>query len=110
MVMAHASAEITRQCLLDFFLGGMRIFLKQSFGGHDDSGGAKAALESVVLDKSLLQRIELAGSGISQPLNGCDGFAIAFNGEYFAGIDGFAVHDHSAGATGALTAGNFGPR
>jgi hypothetical protein len=88
----------------------MRIFIEKGLGGHNYSGSAKAALKSGVLDKSLLQRIKLAGFRISQTLDGRDAFAIAFNGENFAGIDCLAIHNDGTSAAGALTAGGLGTR
>jgi len=45
----------------------MRIFIEKGLGGHNDSGSAKAALKSGVIDKGLLQRIKSAGFGSLNP-------------------------------------------
>jgi hypothetical protein len=110
MVMTDTPAEISRQRFLYFRFCRMRVFLKKSFGGHDDSGSAKAALKGSVIDKRLLQRVQLAGFRISQPFDGRDVFAIAFDRENLAGIDRFAVHEDGACAAGTLTTGHLSPR
>src|SRR5438552_5005217 len=57
---ARASAQVTGDRAADLFLRWMRIFLEQRDGAHHHSGRAEAALEAMLFDEALLNRMELA--------------------------------------------------
>ena len=65
-----ASAEVAAHELADFF-GRFRLaFGDQTYGRTDLSRRAVAALECVVVDEGLLERMKRAV--LRQPFNGCD--------------------------------------
>src|SRR5262245_53098788 len=57
---AGAPADLARDRFPDLSLGGVRIAVEQRPGGHHHARGAEAALQSVTLHKTLLDRVELA--------------------------------------------------
>src|SRR5207247_7093449 len=55
-----ASAQVPGDRAANLFLRWMRIFLEQRDGAHHHSGRAEAALEAMLFDEALLNRMELA--------------------------------------------------
>jgi hypothetical protein len=72
---------------------------EQAFHRHDHAGGAETALEGLMLEKSLLYRIELAVSG--ETLDGRDLFVLDIARQSEAGTDRLAVDENGTGATDA---------
>ena len=72
----------------------------------DLAGGAVAALEAVVLEEGLLQRVQLVAVG--QALDGGDLGAVGGDREHQAGVDAAAVEQDGAGAALAVVAALLG--
>ena len=64
---ASAAAQIAGQIFADSLRVGVWVFVHQSNGGQDKSGGAVGALESGMVDVSLLDRVKV--TAVSQTLN-----------------------------------------
>src|SRR6202035_5889490 len=71
--------------------------LREARGGHDHARGAKAALERLGVEKSLLHRMELAVAG--QPLERGDLTALGPEGGDEATVDRLAIEPDGAGPT-----------
>src|SRR5205807_5377266 len=63
MLIAGAAAEVPLNSVPDFFFAGIRISLEKLGGSHDHARGAIAALQSMVLPKALLHRMEFSIGG-----------------------------------------------
>src|SRR5262245_12322334 len=76
-------AEVTAQALAYLCFGGRRIFIQQLIDGHQETRRAKAALETKLLQESLLNRMKwLAVFRQSrQPLDGQDLSTVRLHGE-----------------------------
>ena len=48
LLIAGAAADVVLQLLFDLIIRGMGILVQQGFDGHDDAGGAEAALIGMV--------------------------------------------------------------
>jgi len=70
------------------------VLLQQRISGHQHAGRAEAALQSVLLIKPFLDRIELAV--LLQPLHGHDLAPVGHHGEGGASIHRLAVKQHGA--------------
>src|SRR5438046_391210 len=55
-----AAAEIPRNGLADLLLARVLVALEERARGHQHAGGAKTALQAVLLGEALLHRMELA--------------------------------------------------
>lgn len=95
-VVGSAAADVSLQRFLDGGGGGRGIFAEECNGGQDHSGRAIAALQGVVIDKALLDRMELGT--FCQAFDGGDVFA--FGGSEFdlAGAGGNAIEENGAGS------------
>ncbi|VTR67288.1 hypothetical protein DESC_600002 [Desulfosarcina cetonica] len=107
-IMRNAATEVAGQRMLDGIPGGVRVLIHQRLGAHQDARGAESTLKGAVVDKGLLQGMQLAGGGIRQSFNGDDPGAVTFDGQGHAGENRLAVHDHRARSAGALVATDFG--
>ena len=58
--MRTTAAEISLHALNDFRSGGVGIFSQNTMGFHDHAGSAEPTLEGIVLNKGLLQWMEIA--------------------------------------------------
>src|ERR1700682_1160186 len=74
----------------------MRVVVEQVPAGHHHPGGAEAALQGVLADETLLDRVEdavalevLDRADVSTARHGC---------EHRAALDRLTVHPHDAGA------------
>ena len=101
-----AAADVAAHQLADF-VGGRRPALRDEARGRADlTGRAVAALECVVVDEGLLQRMQRAVGG--EPLDGGDLGAVLHDDQRQAGIDAPAVDQDRAGAALALIAALLG--
>lgn len=75
LIIADAATVVTGKGFHDLVVSGARIIIEQRFSRHDDAGRTETALECGIVYKRLLQRIQLAGYRILQPL--ISGFATA---------------------------------
>ena len=97
-----AAADIAAHEFADF-VGALRLALGDQAGGRTDlSRRAVAALERVVIDERLLQRMQRAIR--RQALDGGHFGAVLHDGEREAGIDPPPVHQHGARAALAVIA------
>src|SRR5688500_17329480 len=83
----------------------MRLPLERVRRKHQKSGRAKSALQAMVIDKSLLQGMQLVPG--CQALDRAYLFPLCLDSKHQAGTDRFAVNDHSAGATDAVLAADM---
>src|SRR5258706_4376643 len=96
VVVRSAAAEIAAHPVADFLRRTSVALCNAGDAGHDLSGRAIAALESIALDKSSLQRMEPLA--LCQALNGRDLAPVHEGSEREARFDPFAVHKDRAGA------------
>src|SRR6266480_69148 len=102
-VIIAAAAEIPGQGSPRLGFGRLRIFQQQGFARHDLPGRAKATLRAVVLDKRLLQRIQLVS--LRQAFDGENLFPFHPHRELAARVNVAAIDNHRAGAAfAAVTA------
>src|SRR5258708_5260456 len=83
----------------------MRMFVKKSLTRNHESRRAEAALLRVVINESLLHRMQLFA--VHQSFDGCNSLALRLERQYRARVNGFAVHDDSAGTTARSIAHTF---
>src|SRR5258708_11515010 len=76
---------------------------------HDNTGGAKAALQSMLLLESLLDGVQIA-IGSSHTLNGRHYHAIGLHCEHQARAHGLTVQQYSTATTDAMFAANMRTR
>ena len=76
-------------------IGGMGIAHEKGLSGHQHAGGAEAALYGAVLNKHLLENIQL--SVLPQAFHGEKVSPVQLAGHGEAGVDGIAVQDDGAG-------------
>jgi len=96
---ARAPAQVALEAVRNFLPCRFGIALEQLDPGHDHSGRAVAALQSVALPKPLLDRVQLAVA--RQSFDSGDLCTISLNGEYRAGLNCLALHQDGAGAANA---------
>ena len=94
-----ATAQVAFQAVGDFFACRLRVALEQLHAGHDHSGRAVAALQTVTFPEPLLDGVQLAVAG--QAFNGGDFAPIGLDGEQGARLGGLAVEQDRAGAADA---------
>src|SRR5690606_37291262 len=99
---AGAAAQIARQGLADFALGGIRVAAQQGFRGHDHPRRAEAALGAELLVEGLLQPAHPAAC--RQALDRLDALAGAARGQRDAGQPRLAIDQYRAGAALAAVA------
>src|SRR5687768_6205770 len=83
LLVAGAAAQVSRDGLLDPLPGRILLMLEQRLRGHQDAGGAVAALRGAEVGKGGLQRVQLGAAG--QAFHRVDGAAGALHGEHQAG-------------------------
>ena len=103
---AAAQVPVLLEPVPDLFPGGGGIVVQQHLGGHDEAGGAEAALGTAVGHPGHLQRVHI-GNG-ADALNGGDLGAV-FQAAHFgdAGAGDLAVYNHVAGAAVAFAAADL---
>src|SRR5215469_14680533 len=94
--------------MLDLLQRGIGMLVEKSFAGNNESGRAETALLSIIVNKSLLHRMQMAR--LPQTFHRGDGPGLRVNGENGAGINCLAVHHYSAGAARPAITDAFGSR
>ena len=107
--MGAAAAVIAGQGLPHFLLRGLRVLIEQRFGRHDHAGDTEAALVTAVVQKCLLQAVQLPCGPVRQALDGGDVRPVAVHGQGHAGGHGPAVNNHGTAAAGPLVAADLKP-
>ena len=69
------------QGLLDIMFCRCRIAIEQRLGAHDDARGTETALKGRMIDKGLLERIQIPCLWVAQTLDSCNLPPVALNGE-----------------------------
>jgi hypothetical protein len=106
--MSSASAQIVFHALDDVCLGRGWFFQQQTVSGKNHSGGAKAALKRIVLDKRFLQGVQV--SVLGQTFDGQDFFSLRVSHRDLTRSDSFPVQDNGARSTRAYATAEFRPR
>jgi hypothetical protein len=83
-------------------------FIEQCHCGDDLPGCAVAALESIIIEKRLLHRMQT--TLVSNAFDGGDALSVASNCECETAIDAAAIQQHSASAALAMVAALLSPR
>ena len=96
MLVSGAAAEITFYRVTNLRFGRIALAIQEIRRRHHHAGRAVAALQSMLLPESLLQR--MIGSVARQAFDGRDGRAVGLRGEYRARLDRLAIHEHRAGS------------
>jgi hypothetical protein len=104
-VIGAAAAEVSLQSLDDIFFGRLRVLPQESVGLDDHPRCAESALERVVPDESLLQRVEL--SVFLQAFDGDDLFSFRILDGILTGQDRFIIDEDGAGSAESLSAAVF---
>jgi len=73
-LVASAATQVASEPISDCLNIGIWVLVQESVCVHDEAGGAKTALDSTMLNESLLNGMEFAITG--DPFNRHDGFAI----------------------------------
>src|SRR5690606_7309179 len=97
MRIGSAAAEVPTDRAGNIVVGWIRGLVQQRPQAHDLAGCAVAALEGILLDKRLLDRIELGT--LRQALERADLLALAVDGEREAGVDRAPIQGNGARAT-----------
>jgi hypothetical protein len=103
-----APAYVSCQRLLDIFGRWSFVLVEKTHCCHDEAGGAEAALQSIVFNKSLLNGMEFAI--FRQTFNGNDVVTFGVNSQHHAGINWLPVHQDGASAAFASVANLFRAR
>src|ERR1700674_780927 len=103
---ARAPAEVAFQALADLVLRRVRVLLQEVGRGHDETGRAVAALQTVLVPERLLERVELPIFG--HALNRGQLLALGLDGEHRAALDRLAVDEDRARAALARVAPDVG--
>ena len=85
------------QQLAQLVVGVVLAAFQNLHGGHDEARRAEAALNGRFLDKGLLNVGQFA-VGAGETFQGADVLALGPDGQIDAGVEGFPVDDHVAGA------------
>src|SRR5262245_56462303 len=104
--MAAAAAEVAGEPVAHLRLGRARVAIEQRLCGHDHAVEAVAALPGLLVDESLLQRMELGGG--AQPLERGHLRLSDLADRRYAGARRHPVNQHGAGATLRQAATKFG--
>ncbi len=106
VLVAGAAAEVGRQHVEQLVVADVRIVLQRVRRQHQEARRAEAALQAVVIDEGLLQRMQRLAIG--EPFDGADLPAVGLDREHQAGADRLAVEDDGAGAADAVLAADMG--
>src|SRR5258706_1713773 len=86
---ARTPAEVAFEAPANLVLGRVWILFEKVGRGHDESGRAVAALQSVLVPEGLLDRVELITFG--HAFDGREAAAVCLDGEHRAALDRLAV-------------------
>jgi hypothetical protein len=100
--MRSTAADVSLQGLSNFRSTWIRVFLQQRDAADDHSGSAISALKRALIDKSLLNGMELAV--LFESFNGDDGFSRRVTNLKLARSPRGAIQQNGAGATLTFTA------
>src|SRR5207249_7653564 len=107
VLIARAAAEVPFQALANFLTARVRIARKELVRGEYHARRAEAALQTVLLPKALLERMELA---LGREALDCGQFgAVGLDGKHRARLDGLLVHQNRAGAANRSLAADVSP-
>src|SRR5262249_19925004 len=106
LVVAGAAAKIAGEPIAHLRFGRIGIAVEQRFGGDQDPRRADAALRSVELEETALQRVQFVA--LRHPLDGLDLFAVGLDRKHQARTDHGAVDHDGAGAAIAGAASFLG--
>ena len=102
---AGTAADVAGQHVAHFHFRWVWVAAQEVGGGHQDAGGAEAALHGVMPPESLLEDAKLALS--DQTFNRADRRAVALDRELRAAAHGPSVDHHGAGAAHAMLAADM---
>src|SRR5712691_11409379 len=102
-----AAAQVARNPVANFIIGRVAIRTQECVSGHQHSRSAEAALQTVLLEESLLQRMQLAV--LFEALDRQYLAPVRLNGVRGAGFDGPPIHHDRAGPTVAGIAADVSP-
>ena len=78
------------------------MLIQKSFAGDNEPWRAEAALRGIVIDKGLLDGVQLVP--LHQRLDRSDLLALGFDGQHGTGIDSLVIHQHgTSAALGTIT-------
>src|ERR1700682_4494488 len=103
---AGATAKVAFQAT-NLILGRVRVLVQEVRRGHDEAGRAVAALKTMLVPKSLLQRVQLPILG--HALDRGELLAFSLDGEHGAALDGVSVHQDRACTALTGVAADVGP-
>jgi hypothetical protein len=95
LTVSSASTQITRDSVSDFFLGWIRVLVKQCLRCHYHPRRAETTLDSAFLDEGFLKRMKL----FPIPRESFDRhyiLAVQFSGQYQAGMRCLPVQENRA--------------
>src|SRR5258708_29954516 len=104
---ARAAAKVAFQAPANLVFGWVWILLQEVGRGHDEARRAVAALQAMLVPKSLLQGVQLTVRG--HALDRGELLAFGLDGEHGAALDGFSVHQDGASAALAGVAADVSP-
>jgi hypothetical protein len=104
LVVTGATTQITGDRQLDFGFSGIRIVVKQGFGGIDHSGRAETALNGPFFNECGLKRMRLF---CGDTFNCRDLSMVCLCGQQQTGMNRSAVQQNSTGTALAQTASFF---
>src|SRR5579875_2451228 len=97
MRIGPTAAEVARHCAIDLFITWSRVAGKERLRGKHLTWRAIAALNGVVTDERILDRIELSVD--CQSFDRQDLFIPTLDCQRQTGIDWFAIRENRAGTT-----------
>ena len=107
IVIACAAAEITGDAPADLIFRRIVVMFKQFDAAHDHTRRAEAAVQSMVLLESFLQRMERTSFGC-QTFDRGDAVTIGLYSQDGAALDALAIEQDRAGAAAAGIATDVG--
>jgi len=100
-----APADVAINGLADLVFCGCGVFFEEGDEGHQETRGAKTALQRVFIGEGLLQRVQVFRS--SKRFHGANFVTVSLNRENKAGADGFAIEEDGAGTANAMLAAHM---
>src|SRR5262249_34539697 len=106
VLIAGAATEIGRKQIEEVIVADVRVALEHACRQHEEARCAKAALQAVMVDERLLQRVQLVA--VCQAFDGADLAAFRLHGTHEARATRFAVEQNRARAAHAMLAADMG--